>query len=349
MPTSPYERFRKSADKWIHSQHFATALLFLGVVIALVWANSPWSDSYFHLWHSRFSVGTDALTLDKDLHHWINDGLMSMFFFVVGLEIRKELISGELSTIRKAAVPMVAALGGMVFPAAIYLYFNWGQPEVNGWGIPMATDIVFALGSIALVRKQFTSGLIVFLTALATVDDIGSVLVIAIFYTPDIQVDDLGIAFVFLGLMFAGNRIGIRSTAFYFTLGVLCVWLAITLSGIHATIAGVLAAFTIPAKVQITRHQYAQGLHKLTERFEDSNIHKGPLLSEKQLETIAKIKSLSKKAETPLQNLERVLTPIVQLVVMPLLRLRMPVLNLTESPGKVSAIRYFLVSFSDSS
>ncbi len=318
MPKTLYERFRKTALYWIHNQHFATALLFLGVVIALVWANSPWSDSYFHLWHYRFSVGTDDLTLNKDLHHWINYGLMSMFFFVVGLEIRKELISGELSTIRKAAVPMVAALGGMVFPAAIYVFFNWGKPEVSGWGIPMATDIAFALGSIALVRKHFTNGIIVFLTALATVDDIASVLVIAIFYTPNIQLDDLGIAFIFLGLMYAGNRIGIRSTAFYFTLGVLGVWLAIMLSGIHATIAGVLAAFTIPANVQIGRRQYAEGLNTLTERFEESNIHKGPLLSEKQLDTISKIKSLSNKAGTPLQNLERLLTPIVQLVVIPL-------------------------------
>lgn len=318
MPKTTWDRIRKFGNRLATNQHFATALLFLGVVVALIWANSPWADSYFHLWHTHFQIGTDVLTLDKDFHHWINDGLMSMFFFVVGLEIRKELISGELSTIRKAAVPMVAALGGMVFPALLYILFTYNTEYVHGWGIPMATDIAFALGAMAVVRKRFTSGLIVFLTALATVDDIGSVLVIAIFYTPAIQLDDLGIAFLFLAVMFAGNKIGIRSTAFYFVLGVLGVWLAITLSGIHATIAGVLAAFTIPANVKITRKAYSEGLQELTHRFEQAGVEQGPLISNKQLETIAKIKSLSKKAETPLQNLERLLKPVVQLAVIPL-------------------------------
>jgi NhaA family Na+:H+ antiporter len=305
-----------------NNQLFASMLLFVSVAIALVWANSRWAETYFHFFHSEFAIDVEGvLMLRKDLHHWINDGLMSIFFFVVGLEIRKELIQGELSSVRKATIPILAALGGMIFPALIYLAFNWGGEYVNGWGIPMATDIAFALGAVAMVRKRFTSALIVFLTAVATVDDIGSVLVIGIFYTPNISVDDLVTAFIFLGLMYAGNRMGIRSSAYYAVLGLFGVWIAITLSGIHATIAGVLAAFTIPAKVEVNSFDYLERLKRLVNEFSQTEKDEGPLISEDRFKVVQKIKRLSYLAETPLQELEKVLKPVVQIFIIPVFAL----------------------------
>ncbi len=173
---------------FLQSEAFGGVLLIIATVIALIWVNSPFGASYEHLWHTHISIGLGDATLDKTLHHWINDGLMVIFFFVVGLEIKREVQVGELSTLRKAALPIAAALGGMVIPAFIYAGFNIGEASISGWGVPMATDIAFAIGIMALLGKKAPLSLKVFLTALAIVDDIGAVLVIAIFYSSDISI-----------------------------------------------------------------------------------------------------------------------------------------------------------------
>src|SRR5690606_30241933 len=180
-------------------------------------------------------------------HHWINDGLMAVFFFVIGLELKRELIAGELSTPKNAILPIVAALGGMVVPALVYVFFNNGLSTMSGWGIPMATDIAFALGILYLLGDKVPLSLKVFLTALAIADDLGAVLVIAFVYTSNIDLANLLIGGLFMAVLLIANRIGVRNTVFYAIIGIGGLWFAFLLSGVHATIAAVLAAFTIPA------------------------------------------------------------------------------------------------------
>ncbi len=235
-------------------------LLFLAAVAAMAWANSSWAHSYHNLWEQHIVLGGRTWGLDLSLHHWINDGLMVMFFFVVGLELKHEMLTGQLSRPRDAMLPIAAAIGGMVVPAAIYLVHNPSGPAHAGWGIPMATDIAFALGLLALLGKRVPLALKVFLTTLAVADDLGAVVVIALFYTSDISLLHLGIGAGVFGIMLLGNRLGVRTTWFYAVLGIGGLWTAFLMSGVHATIAGVLAAFTIPAA---QRNGRASLLHDL--------------------------------------------------------------------------------------
>ena len=217
-------------------------VLFAFAVAALAWANSPFATSYHTLWQ----VSVAGLSL----HHWMNDGLMAIFFLVVGLEIKREITQGELSSTQKASLPIAAALGGMVVPALIYAFFNRGTAGAGGWGIPMATDIAFALGVLNLLGKRVPASLKLFLTAFAIVDDMGAVLVIALFYTAQISWMFLALGFGILGALFILNRMGVLRSSIYLTLGVL-VWFAFLKSGIHATVAGVLLAFVIPTRTGI--------------------------------------------------------------------------------------------------
>jgi NhaA family Na+:H+ antiporter len=234
---------------------FATAaagglVLLACTAVALVWANSPWADAYHRLWETPVSLGTPRIGLTLSLRHWLNDGLMALFFFLVGLEIKREMIAGELASRRAAALPIAAALGGMIVPAAIYAAVNGGGPGAAGWGVPMATDIAFALGILALLGDRVPTGLRVFLAALAIADDLGAVIVIAFFYTGALDWAALGGATVVLALLVALNRAGVRRTLPYALLGV-ALWVLVLASGIHPTIAGVLLALTIPTRTRI--------------------------------------------------------------------------------------------------
>ena len=234
---------------------------------ALLWANSPWAASYFSLWHTKLTVGFagqgNAL---EELHFWINDGLMALFFLLVGLEIKRETLVGELASLRKAALPLVGALGGMLVPAGCYFFFNRTGPGAAGWGIPMATDIAFALGVLALLGDRVPTSLKVFLAALAIADDIGAVLVIAFFYTAQISWISLAVAGAFFVALIVMNRIGARHPLIYAVLG-LGLWLAFLQSGIHATVAGVLLALTIPAQRRIDGGAFLERSEKILEEF----------------------------------------------------------------------------------
>jgi NhaA family Na+:H+ antiporter len=239
---APFQRFASS-------EAAGGIVLLVCTAIALAWANSPWRDGYATVLHHALPVGGSRVKLELNVHEWINDGLMALFFFLVGLEIKREMLIGELASVRRAALPIAGAIGGMVVPAVLYVLFNGSGPGSRGWGIPMATDIAFALGVVALLGPRVPLALKVFLAAVAIVDDIGAVLVIAIFYTASIWWTSLAVAASVLVALVLLNGVGVRHAAPYLILGVV-LWVAVLMSGIHATIAGVLLAMTIPAKAR---------------------------------------------------------------------------------------------------
>ena len=311
---NPMRRFLKNSS-------MSGIVLFSAALIALILSNSPWAEPFHHFWEINFSIGFGGHQLSKTLHHWINDGLMAVFFFVVGLELKREIISGELSNPRNAVLPIVAAVGGMVVPAVIFYVINPSGEAARGWGIPMATDIAFALGILYLLGDRVPVSLKVFLTALAIADDLGAVLVIAFFYTSTINLENLLTGVVFLGVLIAGNRIGVRSTLFYGIVGVGGLWLAFLLSGVHATIAAVLAAFTIPARVKCDEITYGAKLDQLLLQFKAAHPNNSSTVTTEQLHILGEIRNVSKLALTPLQRLEHAMHPLVAFLIMPVFAL----------------------------
>jgi NhaA family Na+:H+ antiporter len=320
MQKSPIDKILAPVSRFIHLEYTSGIVLLVSVLVAIFWANSGYLDSYEHFWEVNFSIGFENYTLSHPLHTWINDGLMAVFFFVIGLELKREFMEGELSTVKKAALPMTAALGGMLVPALIYFAFNKGSQADHGWGIPMATDIAFALALLSMASKNLPSSLKVFLSALAVADDLGAVLVIAFFYTAQINFVPLAVGGGFLLLLIVANVMGVRSSLFYLLIGI-AVWIAFLLSGVHATIAGVLVAFTIPAISKIDEHIYSKKLRELSYDFELEIPDRGVLITPKQNITIQKVKTLSMAAETPLQTIEYTLHPWVAFGIMPLFAL----------------------------
>ncbi|UAY55375.1 Na+/H+ antiporter NhaA [Arachidicoccus terrestris] len=320
MTRSPIDQLLRPVNKFIHQEYTSGVVLFASVVVALVWANSSWQDTYHHLWETKFAIGIEELRFIQPLHIWINDGLMALFFFVIGLELKREFIAGELSTLRKASLPMVGALGGMLVPALLFIAFNQGLPSSHGWGIPMATDIAFALGLLSIAGKHIPRSVKTFLSALAVADDLGAVLVIAVFYTQQIALLPLGIGVLLLAVLWIGNRLGVRDTFFYLVIGVI-IWYFFLLSGVHATIAGVLVAFMIPARTKINEQEYVQNVRKYATDFEQAHRQDGTLTTWEQHRTISNIKQLCLDAETPLQKIENGLHPWVAFVIMPLFAL----------------------------
>jgi NhaA family Na+:H+ antiporter len=287
-------------------------LLLAATVIALVWANSPWEHGYHAIWEREVTAGLGPTVLTWSRHLWVNDGLMSVFFFLVGLEIKRELLIGELSSFKRAAFPFVAALGGCLLPATLYLAVNHGTAEANAWGIPMATDIAFALGVLALLGNRVPASLKLFVAALAIADDIVAVLVIAIFYTARLDFFYLGLGAVGLGISYAANKAGIRTPWVYGFVGVL-VWFAVMQSGVHATIAGVMLAFTIPYKSSTDKPGFVAKVQRLLERFEGAESD-----STEAQAALDAIEEQCAKMESPLHRIEHGLQPWVSFVIMPL-------------------------------
>lgn len=290
-------------------------------VVAIGWANSPWGDSYFHLWETVFTIGPRSAPLSQSLHHWINDGLMAVFFLLVGLEIKRELLVGELATARQAALPIIAAVGGMIVPAFCYFLVNGRGEGAAGWGIPMATDIAFALGVLTLLGPRVPVGLKVFLSAFAIVDDMGAVLVIALFYTATISLAALGIAALILSGLIILNLRGVQSLTPYLLLGML-LWLALMSSGLHATIAGVLVALTVPARTHINATDYSMRARRLLDEFDATeNGDRLVLTSKGQQEAIHALDVASTEVQGPLLRLEHALHGIVAFGIMPVFAL----------------------------
>lgn len=318
MPTNKIDKILKPVERYMHAESTAGVVLLVSATAAMIWANSPWHHYYHDVWEYNIGIQVGDYGISKTLHQWINDGLMAMFFFVIGLELKREIIAGELSEVGKAILPLIAAFGGMLLPALIYFLFTGWGPGRNGWGIPMATDIAFALGIMSLLGKRVPLSLKIFLTALAIADDIGAVLVIALFYTSDISMQSLGAGGLFLLVLLGANYIGVRSTLFYGVVGIAGVWLAFLMSGVHATIAGVLAAFAIPARTKIDEKKFINILEDQLKEFHAIPPNDVTLLEPAQYKIIERINRLANAAGTPLQKLEYQLHPWISFLVMPL-------------------------------
>ncbi len=291
-------------EEFIHRQTTSGILLMLCAVIALFIANSPWAESYHHFLKLPFSIGLGEWVLSMTLHHWINDGLMALFFFVVGLELKRELLVGELSNFKAALLPIIAAMGGMIVPALIYILFNPSGHTFDGWGIPMATDIAFALGVLALLGNRIPTALLSFLVALAIVDDLGAVLVIAIFYTEQLNLNALIAAGVILVLLASLNLGGIRKPLPYVLLGFL-LWGFFLKSGVHATLAGIFLAFLIPIRPKYDPKHFLQRAKQLIQEIAD-NYRAEPNII-KNYKMRAKVRALESglhKVQAPAQVLE---------------------------------------------
>jgi len=313
--------FRGYFEWFVHSEVTGSILLLACTVVALVWANSPWAGTYSDLLHTYIGVSWGGAEFKLSLHHWINDGLMVIFFFVVGLEVKRELVVGELSSIRKAVLPVAAAVGGMVVPAVLFALFNFGGEGVRGWGIPMATDIAFALGVLAVFGTRAPLGLKVFLTALAIADDLGAVAVIAIFYTERINMTALIVAGVLLVVLFIAIKARIRRRGVLYLL-IVGVWVAVFLSGVHATVAGILVAMLIPVRPRVDPEVFIDGTEGRLERMRQMEVSADSLLSDhEQLDLVEGIHTCAKDALPTGLVLEHVLHPIQVWLILPLFAL----------------------------
>jgi len=320
MPYLKLAHLLRPFEDFFKRQASGGIVLIAATAIALLLANSPLADFYHHLWETELTIGFDRFGLSKSLHHWINDGLMAVFFFVVGLEIKREFLAGELTGLRKAALPFAAALGGMLVPALIYFLLNPAPPQVHGWGVPMATDIAFALGVIALLGDRVPRALAIFLTALAIVDDLGAVLVIAVFYSGAISPVPLGIAAAFFILLIAGNRFGLQHPNFYALIG-FAFWVALLKSGIHASIAGVLIGTTIPVRARHSHDEFLARTSRLQQRYREIETIDGPFLHEERLGILLALENVCHDTMSPLQRMEHVMNPWVIFGVMPIFAL----------------------------
>lgn len=296
--------------------------LILATIVALAWANSPWGASYVEIWSKTyFTLGVGEWQLSKPIVIWINDLLMGLFFFMVGLEIKREILLGELSSPRKAAIPIAAAIGGMVVPAGIYAAINMGEESIRGWGIPMATDIAFALGVLALLGRRVPLSLRIFLTTLAIVDDLGALAIIAIFYTENLQTAFLGYAAGIMALLIAMNLMGFRRAIIYMLVG-LFLWYLVLKSGVHATIAGVLLAATIPTSPRVhTRKFVDYARHALDQYEKEGTSEKLSPITPRQFAATASLKEACDEVQSPLSRLEYLIIPWVAFFIVPVFAL----------------------------
>ena len=305
------------AQAFIHNEVVSGLTLLVAAMAALVWANSSWNNGYRQFQDSIMTVGAGSFAIELDVKHWINDGLMTLFFFVVGLEIKRELVRGELNEWRRAALPVAGALGGMVLPALIYFGFNVDGEGSRGWGIPMATDIAFALGVLALLGDRIPSPLRVFLLAVAIVDDIGAILVIAIFYTSELSWASLGGAALLFGLIVAMLKGGMRNPLSYIVVALL-FWGAVHESGVHATVAGVLLGVLTPATSWFSERTFADSAERHLHSFREALDR---LDQETAGAVLGEMEELTRATEAPLDRLERTVHPWVSAVVLPLFAL----------------------------
>ncbi|WP_299822141.1 Na+/H+ antiporter NhaA [uncultured Pontibacter sp.] len=319
-----FRRIAYPFQEFLRAEAFSGILLIIITLIALAWANSPWGASYVKTWNTVLTIQLGAFGLSKAAILWINDGLMAIFFFVVGLEIKRETLTGELSTFRSAAFPVMGAIGGMVVPAGIFVLFNQGLDSFDGWGIPMATDIAFAIGILSLLGPRVPLSLKLFLVAYAIVDDIGAVMVIALFYTADLNLLALWVALLVFGVLLIFNALRVRNILFYSLFG-LIMWVAFLKSGVHATVAGILLAVTIPARSKISEQDFISSTDTILGELHATHAaHKPPQENFKEEDFQAAVRTIETNCEevrSPLHRLEHALHPWVAYAIMPVFAL----------------------------
>jgi NhaA family Na+:H+ antiporter len=319
LAAEPYNK--TMFQQFLHSQVFGALVLIATTAIALFWANSQWGQLYSDISHTYVGIKFGATEFKMSLSHWIKDGLMAVFFFVVGLEIKREILVGELSSPEKALLPVLAAIGGAIVPALVYVGFNLDGGSLSGWGIPMATDIAFALGILAMFGKRVPLELKIFLTALAIADDLIAVAAIALFYTPNLSIGTLLLSSVPLGLMIWMNRAGVRATWVYSVLAFL-VWVSVLLSGVHATIAGVLVALVVPVRPSIDPARFIKTTSDLLEEIDGPDNSLDALIHDSRRRN--KLNELSLTVEDAIPPgiaLEHSLHPLIAFIVLPLFAL----------------------------
>lgn len=308
-------------EEFVHAEASSGILLMVCTVAAMLIANSAFLPLYESILHTKITIGSDSFNISHTLHHWINDGLMALFFFTVGLEIKREILVGELADRRQAILPIAAAIGGMIIPALIYVALNFGSDAIDGWGVPMATDIAFALGVLAILGKRIPKALVGFLLALAIVDDLGAVLVIAVFYTEQINMFALGFAgFAFLGLIIS-NIAGIRRPMPYIIFGLL-LWVGMLESGVHATLAGVITALTVPANSLCRSNPFVRRMRQLNTKYEalgDDNQH--IMQNAEKQKILQSMENFVHCMESPLQRMEHKLHIWVSFLIIPIFAL----------------------------
>lgn len=314
MPQRVLRRIIAPFEMFFRTEALGGTVVALATALALAWANSPWAETYDALWETRVRIGAATIGLEKPLVLWVNDLLMAVFFLLVGLEIKRELVTGELNTARKVAVPALAALGGMAVPALLYAAVAHGTPAARGWGIPMATDIAFALGALRLLGARVPAGLVVFLTALAIIDDLGAIFVIALFYAGELSPAAHLAAACFTAALVAMNRLGVRTPRWYLLAGI-PLWVAVLKSGVHATVAGVVVGLCVPARARFSRVEVAAQARVLIDAAERGV---DDAATEDALETLEHV---LEEAEAPVRRLEHALHPLVAFVIVPLFAL----------------------------
>jgi NhaA family Na+:H+ antiporter len=345
QPLTPFQRVLSPFARFARAESSGGIVLIAAALVAIVWANSPWAGSYHHLWETQVTLGAGQYALSYPLHYWINDGLMAVFFFLVGLEIKREFLVGELASVRRAALPIAAALGGMIVPALIYAALNAGGAGEAGWGIPMATDIAFALGVLALLGPRIPLSLKVFLAALAIVDDLGAVLVIAVFYTDQISWSALGVGMTVLAALVVAARLEARAPLVYVTLG-LVLWVAFLKSGVHATVAGVLLALTIPARTRIDTGEFLERGRRILDYFDASGREGTDVLTNRdQQAAIQEMENACEAAQAPLQRIEHELHYPVAFFIIPLFALANAGVHLGGNLGEAVTNRVALGIF----
>ncbi len=340
QPEPPIDRFLSPFREFFASTTSSGILLILAAVVALVWANSPFADSYEALFDAPISIGAGDAMFTRSVHFWINDALMAVFFLLVGLEIKREVLIGELATVRTALLPVAAAFGGATLPALLFLGIAGSSAEARpGWGIPMATDIAFALGVLALLGSRVPFGLRVFLAALAIVDDLLAVIVIAVFYTADLSLGALAAAGVVVVALALANVLGVRRPIVYAALGVL-LWVTVLASGVHATIAGVILALTIPARRRIDTPEFVGRARALLDRLDPAPADAAAAEAEKADEAashddqaaLLELEDATEKVQAPMLRMEHALHPWVSFGIVPLFALANAGVRLPADP-----------------
>ncbi len=313
-----FQRVSEPFQQFLRSQTTSGLILFACTVAALIVANTRHGEAYLHFFETELGLWFGSWTLGRSLHHWINDGLMPLFFFVLGLEMKREILAGELRDLRRVLLIGFTALGGMLVPALIFFALNPETPTLRGWGIPMATDTAFALAALAVLRKRIPGTLKTFLVAIAIIDDLGAVLVIALFYTGDIAIQYLGAGTGLLALLALFNLLGVRRVWPYAVVGVL-VWYAFLSSGVHTTVAGVLIALAVPARPKHGPAQFTRRLRDLVKRFERIRDRDEPILGDHEGHKVVEdVRHTAEQATTPLKRWEQTLETPVALLVLPI-------------------------------